>query len=492
MNAASFLQFFREGWSQYFGCPNVLRVDPAGAFRSHDLDRFCDEHQIYLDVVPGESHWQIGLCEQAVHGLKELMTKLAREAPEVTAEQALSEAVRTFNHREIVRGFSPAQHVLGCAPDETGRFISSLTGTPWEPLLENPDGEFQRATELRRIAEQGLVDWQASERVKRALNSRSQRTLHYHPGDLVYFWRKQTGKGNPTGKNGMFLGPARILATETRRQPDGGLRPGSAVWCVRGRRLIKCSPEQLRPATGREELVEHLYQGSAEATPWTLPRVASELGANEFDDISDEVPDLPTWQGAQAEGATAPRHRHTSKRPRDTTQPAGREKSIRSSPEGRPPSDSAGSVETGWWSDIPLEEFAPETTAHFWDDARASIEISLPMPESQRGRKQMTQDFEAFVVGSLKRRAIEINEKRLTPDELKQFQEAKGVEVRNFIAAKAFETLPPEQRPSRSQAIGMRWILTWKPKDDGTFKARGQSLKATRIHTTSTGPPQLQ
>ena len=204
------------------------------------------------------------------------MTKIAREAPEVTAEQALAESVRTFNHREIVRGFSPAQHVLGCAPDETGRFIRSLTGTPWEPLLENPDGEFQRATELRRIAERSLVDWQAAERVKRALNSRSQRRLIFHPGDLVYFWRKQTGQGSPAGKNGMFLGPARILATETRRQPDGSLRPGSAVWCVRGRRLIKCSPEQLRPATGREELVEHLYQGSADATPWTLPRVASE------------------------------------------------------------------------------------------------------------------------------------------------------------------------------------------------------------------------
>ena len=88
----------------------------------------------------------------------------------------------------------------------------------------------------------------------------------------------------------------------------------------------------------------------------------------------------------------------------------------------------------------------------------------------------MVHDFEAFMVGSMKRRAVEVNEKRLSPDELKQFQEAKGVEVRNFIASKAFEVLPPDKRPSRSQAIGMRWILTWKPKDDGTFKAKARAI----------------
>ena len=119
--------------------------------------------------------------------------------------------------------------------------------------------------------------------------------MDYYPGDLVYFWRKQT-KEKATGKHGMFLGPARVLATETKRKPDGSLEPGSSIWCVRGRRLIKCCVEQLRPASQREELLEHLSKDDETATPWTFPRVADELGGNEFDDITAEKPDDDQWE----------------------------------------------------------------------------------------------------------------------------------------------------------------------------------------------------
>ena len=35
----------------------------------------------------------------------------------MSAQKVLPEALRTENEREIVRGFSPAQHALGKAPD---------------------------------------------------------------------------------------------------------------------------------------------------------------------------------------------------------------------------------------------------------------------------------------------------------------------------------------------------------------------------------------
>ena len=85
-------------------------------------------------------------------------------------------------------------------------------------------------------------------------------------------------------------------------------------------------------------------------------------------------------------------------------------------------------------------------------------------------------DFETFFVGALKRRAVEVHEKHLTPSERQQFQVAKDAEVRNFVAAKAFEALPPELKPDRSQAIGMRWLLTWKLKEDGERKAKARAI----------------
>ena len=75
-SGATCVLFIQEGWSQIFGQPRTLRLDPAGNFRSQAVEQFCDRQGIYLDIVPGEAHWKIGVCEQAVQGVKALMEKL--------------------------------------------------------------------------------------------------------------------------------------------------------------------------------------------------------------------------------------------------------------------------------------------------------------------------------------------------------------------------------------------------------------------------------
>ena len=47
-----------------------------------------------------------------------------------------------------------------------------------------------------------------------------------------------------------------------------------------------------------------------------------------------------------------------------------------------------------------------------------------------------------------------------TTQELEAFRGAKAIEVKNFVASKAFETLPDHLKPDKRRAIGMRWILT--------------------------------
>ena len=475
MSAPQFLEFLREGWIQYFGRPTTLRLDPAGAFRSHELINFCDEHQIFLDVIPGEAHWKIGTVEQAIKGVKEVMTKLALQNPDLPVEGLLSESVRTFNHRELIRGFSPAQHVLGQAPDETGRFINTLAGQPHEALVENPSVEFEKGVQLRSQAEQALSQWQAQQRVNRAMQSRSQRNYNYHPGDLVYFWRKQV-KSRLAGKNGMFLGPARILAVETKRDTSGQLRPGSSVWLVRGRRLIKCCPEQLRPATVREEIIEKVMAESTDAVPWTFPRVASELGGNDYDDASQEIPDLEEWHEAQdVQQRPQPTHRHTRKRAVGEPSESSRNQAPkRHSPESDTDMDLLAEA---WWTQITDDQFAQAEGTHFWAETTSSVEIEIALPDSNRGLQAALNDFEGYFINQLKRRAVEVSEKRLSPADREKFKEAKKMsEVRNFVAAKAFEALPKELQPTKDQAIGMRWLLTWKLKDDGTSKAKARAI----------------
>ena len=190
-NAQTCLSYLQEGWVQYFGHPRALRLDPAGAFRSAAVEAWCDRHAVHLDIVPGEAHWKIGTVENAVRGIKELMTKLSHYDTEITAQEALAEAVWALNHREIIRGYSPAQHILGQAPDETGRFLPSSTDVHPNLLVENPTQEFERAAQRRAEAEKALAEWSAKQRIMRAQHSKHRPCYLFEPGELVYYWRTQ-------------------------------------------------------------------------------------------------------------------------------------------------------------------------------------------------------------------------------------------------------------------------------------------------------------
>ncbi|OLQ01173.1 Copia protein [Symbiodinium microadriaticum] len=488
------LHYLQEGWVQYFGHPRCLRLDPAGAFRSAAVEAWCDKHSIFLDIIPGEAHWKVGVVENAVRGVKDVMTKLCQYEPELSPSEALAAAVTTFNHKELVRGYSPAQHILGQAPDETGRFIPATGSVHPGLLVENPNGELERSVRLRAEAEKALSDWNASQRLMRAQHSRHRPKYDYIPGELVFYWRTQDankGRRQPGGKHGRFLGPARILATETRQTPDGGVQPGGAVWLVKGRSLLKCSPEQLRRATEREELLEALSDPTDQQLTWTYHAVAKEIGGNRFEDLTQDVPDMQEWHRAQdpREEAQPTRVRLKSKRPPPEAPAAvpmeeddkelipDRPRRERSRSRGHGSSTAAPSRElpSAWWNNV-AERHWPEQKCNYWDDSSAAVAVEIEMPGTQRGSDRAFRDLGAYFIGSMKRRAVELSERKMSPEEKEAFRGAKAIEVKNFVASKAFEVLPEHMKPARHQAIGMRWILTWKLKEDGTRKAKARAV----------------
>ena len=62
----------------------------------------------------------------------------------------------------------------------------------------------------------------------------------------------------------------------------------------------------------------------------------------------------------------------------------------------------------------------------------------------------------------------------MSDEERKLFAGAKAVEVRNFVATKAF--VAEHQCPNKEQAMNMRWILTRKLKEDGTSKPKARAV----------------
>ncbi|OLP88416.1 Copia protein [Symbiodinium microadriaticum] len=436
-----------------------------------------------------DASFKSDLEAQAIQGIKQLMSKTVQDERETSAEELLSIAVATFNQRDLVRGFSPTQHVLGVNPDTTGSYVQLPEGREQEPVLNNPAEEFKREARLRAEAEKSLAEWNAQQRIQRALNSRTRPDNTYYPGDLVYFWRTQESnksKKQPGTNQGRFLGPARVLAMETRKDDAGQRRPAHAIWCVRGRSLIKCSPEQLRLASQREELIEALSE--KEATPWTFTRLAEEVGGNQYQDVSNEIPTVEEWARAQDPTQEAPprRYRIVAKRPQTEMSPGDQEmpedlESGTSQPsslrrvEPQEPQHGLHTQASHWRDEVRQSAWVAEQTC-FWTDSGAAVEVEVAVPESRRGLDSMTRDMQSYFVGALKRKAVEVSERRLSPADRERFQEAKGVEVKNFIAAQAFEALPEHLKPNREQAVGMRWILTWKVKEDGSVKPKARAV----------------
>ena len=256
---------------------------------------------------------------------------------------------------------------------------------------------------------------------------------------------------------------------------------------MRGRRLLKCSPEQLRHASEREELVEALTEG-AEATPWTYTKVAEEIGGSQYDDISSEQPSPEEWQRAQDIEQEAPptRHRLRGKRsaehaalPEDRDEneaertPSRPSRPARRVPRGHPYQQAP---EAGDWTSVVHESAWVTEPTDYWQDANASVALEIEVPQTTRGINAFTRDLPTYFTAALRRQAMEVSEKRLTPAEKELFREAKSVEVKNFLAAQAFEALPSHLKPSKEQAVGMRWILTWKTKEDGSVKPKARAV----------------
>ncbi|CAE7237210.1 RE1 [Symbiodinium pilosum] len=222
-------------------------------------------------------------------------------------------------------------------------------------------------------------------------------------GDLVFYWGRQVaGREKERGFSiGSFVGPARVLAVETRSDEAGNLRPGSCVWLHRAGRLIKAAPEQLRAASEREHAIEEL-RGPVEI-PWTISSLATHSHAKTYDDITGDVPTDMEWEEAVQE----------------------------------PDEDSA------------LQ--ATNTSASSSSTPCFEIEILLP-----------------------------VREKYLSPEEKEQFRQAKAKEVRSFLRAQCFEMVPKEKQPSSHEAVGMRWVLTWKnaedPQDPSKKKAKARAV----------------
>ena len=77
-----FLRSLRVRWAQYFGCPEVLKIDLEGAFRGLDLRRWCATRGVRIEHAPVEHHQSIADVERGIGFLRHKVEVFLRHEPD--------------------------------------------------------------------------------------------------------------------------------------------------------------------------------------------------------------------------------------------------------------------------------------------------------------------------------------------------------------------------------------------------------------------------
>ena len=473
ISAQDLIDFYETHWKPLFGKPSTIRLDPAGAFRSRILDDCFSNRKVMMEHIPAEAHWQLSIVERAIQSTKEVMSSLHSEFPEMTVQELFARSIWAQNSRDQYLGFSPLQHVLGKGPNENGELFDTETKDVPVITEKGLSAEFGKDEKAMKQAEQSFIEQQYKQRLERASRSGSRKTDCFQPGDLVFYWRKQLAGENKkqssqTFGSGVFLGP-RVLA-ETKCNEDGSKEPGNVVWLFRGNRLLRAAPQQLRHASDRKEAWCELKED--QVIPWSIQGILDQTKRKTYDDISQEIPPQEEEDIEMDLDLQAPPQAPLRRFRRKAT-----DVDHRATPSTRPLKQ-ARSEDTAMEVESALLCMAAEEPSRHLEDELGCIEIAIDLPQGKTAKKGFwMRDFEAFITGQVKKNHVEVTERKLTKEELSQFQEAKLKEVKNYITSKVFAKIPVAQRPDKSQVLKMRWVLTWKIDQD----TQGRKAKARAV-----------
>ena len=432
-------------------------------------------HDIQLRMAATDSHWQVGRAE--VHGkiLKSMLSRMDAEdaisSPEAF-RRSLLQAVGAKNALSRVKGFTPEQAVLGVAR----RLPASVTSSedlPSHALASTPGpegDEFRKGLEARTRARRAFIEADNSSSLRRALLRRP-RPLRdqFEPGDWMLYWRRKGG--NLRRERGQWCGPARVALVESRH----------VIWLTHAQKLIRASPEQLRPASLREwAQVRQVTEGS-QAGP-TVVRPAGEhpdfleLGDDVYEPSrDDELESIPEPEREVTEGPAI--GADTSRV--DTADPAAAPDSPIEPVDGATvpvPSDGFSEEEEPLMFGDCLECGAPSNV--MWEIDVTPPEASWPAVAGE------TWDEVVCMAADQRKKRAEIRLSELGSQDQLRFAVAKHKELKAWLHHKTVRRVARGKIPEHA-VMRCRWLLSWKTasgdEPPGDLNEKGQKAKARLI-----------
>ena len=454
----SLIQTFQRIWLMWAGPPRTVYLDPASAYNSDQWQAKMQELDVRVKMIVAEAHWQLGRAEAHGAVLKRMLSRMDHEMPIRTSaefERALMMACSAKNSLSRAKGFSPEQAVLGIS-SHLPASITSCDELGSHALVESSGEAADRCREamkVRTLARKAFIDADNSSSLRRAMLRRTRPMRGpFEVGDWLLYWRQKGANMRRT--RGQWHGPACVVAVEGHRN----------VWLNHSGKLVRASPEQVRPASFREwkAVTDAEQRLRLEKPKWNLP-----ISSGAFLDLESEPvptsedddyePSVPTVQEPESEAS------QMSEGPEAAGDASARDAEV--DPADVPVSDAdwsappdSDSEDILFGDDVDFE--APTLFGSFEHDMSRVWEVDISpgttIPDGLSGDEMVLTASEA------RKKKVKVKVSTLSAADQLRFAQAKHKEIGAWLkhgtVRKASHGRVPEHAIMRC-----RWLLSWKP-----------------------------
>ena len=325
--------------------------------------------------------------------------------------------------------------------------------------LADSDSQVPRGSLQARGRAKGLLQADNDSAFRRALLRQSRPgKVELERGDWVLYWRQV--RGNSTIERGRWHGPAQVVAVEQKR----------IVWLSHLGRLIRASPNQVRPASLREyvnlprdddgQVVDDKPQGR------NYIELVGDPDVSVGDDHMNNGEELLSEGGGYS--PVTPINSSAMEQPEQEDFPADEKGNKELAPHEVPIPDD-GSEDLLFGDDVTLEP----STSGVWEINFQESDWEPEVAEAFCAHPEMLE--QVWLTTGEKKKRVEVDYRAQTKGDRALFDAAKAKEVQAWIDHGTVKrvtkgTLSPEQ------VLRCRWILSWKNPAPGSTekKSKGQ------------------
>ena len=235
-------QLLDQHWISWTGPPEVIVLDAAQTNLADPMFVPAETEGTQMRVIPADAHWQLGRTENHGGWFDRVLSKVIDEHSPKNKEEWLQCVKHAHVKNEMIQsyGHTPHQFVFGRNP----RVPSDLLDEPLHVVSATAslhDSAAERAQAIRNTARKAVLDLQDNKSLRSALLARPRISVPFAPGDLVAYWRSQKWIQGELHNQGRWYGTAIVLG-----------HIGKNLLIAHRKQVLRCAPEQVRPATSEE------------------------------------------------------------------------------------------------------------------------------------------------------------------------------------------------------------------------------------------------